>query len=291
MPAKSPMDTSQAATFVFQGTVTKTKSATMKNVAVNDQTIVVTVDQVIEAPKSLAKFAGNEITVQLGARQKVTQGQTMIFHTNGWIFGDSVAVQSIKQEPIGRRHAGLLSRGGDPVEHRRNQVVQKRYADADTVCSGTVSEVKLPGDFAPRGRSMRAVAEPVVTGPISEHNPHWREAVIAIDESQKGAGNKNQMVIRFPASTDVRWYKAPKFTPGQQGYFMLHKTKVSKKTAVKKSGKKAGKKAGLAMHLLADEKPEAEEVYTALHPEDFQPYSEPGGIKKILNINSDDTNG
>ena len=288
MPASSPNETTQQPTFVFKGTVQRSKSATMKNVEVNDQTIVVTVDQVIEAPKSLAKFAGSEITVQLGARQKAEPGQTMIFHTNGWIFGDSVAVQNIKMEPIQRTHAGLLSRGGDPVEHRRNQVVQKRFADADTVCSGTVAIVRLPGDAAPRGRSLRAAtAEPVVTGPISEHNPHWREAVITIDERHKGGGGQNQMVIQFPSSTDVRWYKAPKFTPGQQGYFMLHKSKVTKSTKVKK----AGARAGLAMHLAVEGKPEVEEVYTALHPEDFQPYSEPGGIKKILDVSSDEAQG
>ena len=95
------------------------------------------------------------------------------------------------------------------------------------------------------------------------------------------------MVIQFPSSTDVRWYKAPKFTPGQQGYFMLHKSKVTKSTKVKK----AGARAGLAMHLAVEGKPEVEEVYTALHPEDFQPYSEPGGIKKILDVSSDEAQG
>jgi len=285
MPASSPKEATQPAAFVFTGTVQRAKSATMRNIEVSDQTIVVTVDQVLEAPKNLAKFGGSEITVQLSGRQKAELGQTMIFHTNGWIFGDSVAVQCIKQEAIKRTHAGLLNRGGDPVEHRRNQVVRKRYADADRVISGTVAAVKLPGE-APTRRKTALAAEPIVTGPISEHNPHWREALIVIDEHQKGRADKDQILIRFPSSTDVRWYKAPKFTPGQQGYFMLQKTKVSKKMKVKKAAKASG-----VMHFAAAEKPEAEEVYTALHPEDFQPYSQPGGIKKVLDTGSDETEG
>ncbi len=287
MQGSSPKETPQAATFVFAGTVQSAKSATMKNVEINDQTMVVTIDQVLEAPRSLAKLGGSEITVQLSGRQKAEPGQTMIFHTNGWIFGDSVAVQCVKQEAVKRTHAGLLNRGGDPVEHRRNQVIQKRFADADRVVSGTVAVVKLPDESATRGRSMLAAAEMIVTGPISEHNPHWREAIIAIDKNHKGSVDQDQMVIRFPSSTDVRWYKAPKFTPGQQGYFMLRKTKVTKKTKVKK----AGKAVGLAMHAAAAAKPEAEEVYTALHPEDFQPYSESGGIKTILDAGGDETDG
>ncbi len=286
MPASSLKET-QVATFVFKGTVQSTGKATMKDVEINDQTLVVTVNQVLTAPKSLAKLGGNEITVQLRGRQKAEPGQTMIFHTNGWIFGDSVAVQCVKQEPIKRTHAGLLSMGGDPVEQRRNQIIRTRFADADTVVSGTVAVVKLPGESVTGGRSMRAATEPVVTGPISEHNPHWREAVIAIDEKHKGSAQQNQMVIRFPASTDVRWYKAPKFTPGQQGYFMLHKTKVTKR----KKLQKAGKAARGAVPFAAEEVPEAEEVYTALHPEDFQSYTEPGGIKRILDTSSDETDG
>ena len=290
MPVRSPKE-SEIATFVFQGTVQHLNSATMKSVAVNNQTIVVTVDQVIEAPTSLAKFGGTEITVQLTGRQKVQPGQTMIFHCNGWVFGDSVAVQCVSLEEVKRTHASLLSRGGDPVEHRRNQVVEKRFETADTVVSGTVALVQLPGGAGPAGvlgrRSLlRAADEPVVSGPISEHNPHWREAVIAIDQKHKGGKGQKEIVIRFPASTDVRWYRAPKFTPGQQGFFMLHKTKVSKRTRVKKAAKGAR-----ALLSAAAEKPEAEEVYTALHPEDFQPYSAPGGIKNILDTGSDETEG
>jgi hypothetical protein len=289
MPTRSPKEP-EVATFVFQGTVQKTNSANMKSVAVNNQTTVVTVDQVVEAPTSLAKFGGTEITVQLTGSQKAQPGETMIFHCNGWIFGDSVAVQCVKLEAVKRTHAGLLSRGGDPIEHRRNQVVKKRFADADTVVSGTVALVQLPVDAGMSGAAgrrslLRAAVEPAITGPISEHNPHWREAVISIDQKHKGGQGQSEMVIRFPASTDVRWYRAPKFTPGQQGFFMLHKTKVTKRPKVKKAAK------GARTLLMATAKPEAEEVFTALHPEDFQPYSEPGGIKEIIDTGSDETEG
>jgi hypothetical protein len=285
MPARSPRET-QSPSFIFRGTVQKAGSATMKAIKVDNRTLVVTVDQVIEAPTSLAKFDGNQITVQLSGNQQAAPGQSKIFHCNGWIFGDSVAVQCVKLEEAGRTRAALLTRGGDPVEHRRSQVVNKRFAEADAVVSGTVAAVKLPGQPSTRAATMRAAVgaadEPIVTGPISEHNPHWREAVISIDETHKGAG-KREMVIRFPASTDVRWYKAPKFTPGQRGYFMLHKTKVSKRKKIKRTAI-----GGLAMHLgAAAATPEAEVVYTALHPEDYQPYSEPGGIKEIVDTGSD----
>src|SRR5215470_8709325 len=118
------------ATFIFEGTVKKTGSSMIDQVPATDQTAIVTVNQVLEAPKTLAKFGGKDITVQLAGKQKVKPGQSMIFHAQGWIFADSIAVQSIKQQEIKRTHAALLSRGGNPVEHRKNTERQERFDEA-----------------------------------------------------------------------------------------------------------------------------------------------------------------
>ena len=228
MPASSSEST-PVGTFIFQGTVRKVKSSTLKDIPVDDQTVIVTVDNVIEAPKSLAKLTGSEITVQLTGNQKASLGETEIFHSSGWIFGDSVAVQCISKEPVKATHAALLTRGGNPIEHRRNRVVENRFADADTIVSGPAAAVPPPAAPPPRRRAPRAATEPVETGPVSEHNPRWRDAVIAIDKTQKGRTDKDRLVIRFPSSTDVRWYKAPKFTPGQQGFSCCRKPKSRKR--------------------------------------------------------------
>ena len=268
MPANSrKTDLSSQPTFVFKGTVQELKSTTMKEVPVSARTIVVSVDQVLEAPKNLAKLGGHKVTVQLSGKQKARVGQEMIFYTQGWIFGHGVAVQSLNEEPImqSKAHAALLSRGGDPVAHKRSREVQERFDSADMVVSGKVTAVRLLADAI---KQSKAGTTP--PGPVSEHSPHWREAVIEIDEVHKGKHTKKNVVIRFPASTDVRWYKAPKFEAGHQGYFMLHKTPIAKGTAPRAAKGKA-------------RKPEAaEDVYTALHPLDFQPYSQPGGVRQII---------
>src|SRR5439155_23695881 len=130
MPANSrKTDPSSQPTFVFKGTVQELKSATMKEVPVSARTIVVSVDQVLEAPKNLAKLGGHKITVQLSGKQKARVGRVMIFYTEGWIFGHSIAVLSLSEEPMmqSKAHAGLLSRGGDPVEDERGRSVCARF--------------------------------------------------------------------------------------------------------------------------------------------------------------------
>jgi hypothetical protein len=133
------------------------------------------------------------------------------------------------------------------------------------VVSGKVTTIRLLAEAIEQSKAGTTSA-----GPVSEHAPHWREAVIAIDQVHKGKHTKKNVVIRFPASTDVRWYKAPKFEAGHQGYFMLHKTPIAKETAPRGAKGKAAST------------PAAEEVYTALHPLDFQPYSQPGGVREII---------
>jgi len=237
MPAKSrktdpKTDPSSQPTFVFKGTVQELKSATMTEVPVSARTIVASVDQVLEAPKNLAKLGGHRVTVELSGKQKARVGQEMIFYTQGWIFGHGVAVQSLNEEPImqSKAHAALLL--AEAIKQSKTGTAPSR--------------------------------------PVSEHSPHWREAVIEIDEVHKGKHTKKNVVIRFPASTDVRWYKAPKFEAGHQGYFMLRKTPMAKGTAPRGAKGKAAK-------------PETvEEVYTALHPLDFQPYSQQGGVRQII---------
>ncbi len=297
MSTKARDEEQTEATFVFKGTVQQVKSTTVKNIVPTDQTLVVTVDQIITAPRLLAKWGGRSITVQLSGRQTAQPGQELIFHTYGWVFGDGLAVHSVKQEAVKRRHLTLLSVGGDPVEHRRSQSVQKRYAESEVVVSGQVATVRLPPESRPRaGRTRTAAAAATITGPVSEHAPHWREAVIHIDDVHKGSADQKELVIRFPASMDVRWYRAPKFQPGQQGHFMLHKTKIKNKSP--KKGTKAGAKAGAkgALHiggaaLAADESSASEEVYTALHPMDYQPYGESGGINSLLESSTDEQEG
>src|SRR5947207_14232072 len=89
------------ARFVFEGTVVALGRATMEQVPVSDRTAVVRVDAVIQGPVELNNFSGQEITVELASREKVEVGQQLVFFANPWLFGRSVAVQSLGHHAIG----------------------------------------------------------------------------------------------------------------------------------------------------------------------------------------------
>ncbi|MDX6613020.1 MAG: copper resistance protein [Blastocatellia bacterium] len=282
MPAKSrrPEQPGQP-TFIFKGTVQKLKGATMSQVPVDDRTIVATVDQVLEAPANLAKLAGQQITVRLAGTAKIKTGQQLIFNTVSWIYGDSVAVQSLSQEPVSGVRMASLGAAGDPVKRRAARQKRERFAAADLVVTGRVLAVRLPPESGPKTRGIRAAAlTSAGAKPISEHDPKWREAVVEVGDVHKGSHRKKEVVVRFPASMDVMWYHAPKFHPGQQGYFMLQK-------AGAETTPSAGKKSAARASALTSRRA-GQEAYVALDPIDFQPFNEPGGVNTISNASGDD---
>jgi hypothetical protein len=246
------------AAFIFKGTVRKLKAATMRSVEVTDQTLIVRVDRVIQGPKALAAYLDQEITVQLSEGGKLKKGEQAIFYTNGWLFGESVAVQSIGHTKVeDKATPRSLSSAPELVQPTLDQKLSQHVAEADVVLKGRVTSIRMPGESAKRKGSMSTAA----TGPISEHNAHWREALIEVEDVQKGEHAHQQLIVRFPSSRDIAWANSPKFEPGQEGIFILHKDKDEPP----QRGAKATR-----------------EVYTALHPEDFQPLHKAREIRTII---------
>lgn len=212
----------QRPTFVFMGTVKKLKKATMSGVPVDERTAVVRVDQIVEAPPDLTGYLGQNITVQLAGRQNVRVGEQLVFHTVGWMFGDSVAVRSLREESAKSSRAAMLRASDDPVERRAQQQVRERFDAADLVVSGRIIAVRLPKGPTSQGHRVATG----IHGPITEHEPKWREAILQVDEVLKGAPPGRRLVVKFPASSDVMWYGAPQLHAGEEAFFMLHRTEA-----------------------------------------------------------------
>lgn len=208
-PKKATADElGEEAKFVFRGTVQQRGAATLDQVPLTKETLVVTAEEILRAPEVLQDFEGTEITVQLGAGQKVTVGKSYVFYTNGWIYGEGLAVQCVAlgaDSDADRRKARAV------METSPDRAIQERAKRAELVVTGEITEVRA--------------AAPIPRAPITEHDPEWQQAVIAVDSVQQTATETarkpKQVVIRFASSPDVQWAKAPKFAVGQAGTWML----------------------------------------------------------------------
>jgi hypothetical protein len=253
------MPESLNASFIFQGTVQQLKATTVKQVPVDDRTAIVHVDEVLQAPDALQHYSGQNITVQVGGTKPVKKGQKAVFYTNAWLFGKGLAVQSLDHEPPAAA-AGMVAAAAEPVEAFKEQKLKQHVDDADLVVTGRVMSVSVPAD------TPRALVE--ATAPqgqtVSEHDPGWQVATVAIDSVDKGEHAGKTVDVRFASSTDVRWFDTPKFHPGQEGHFMLHKP--------------APAPAGEARALAAPGSDAGD--YVVLHSTDFQPIEKPSQVLK-----------
>jgi len=133
------------------------------------------------------------------------------------------------------------------------------------VVTGRVISVSIPPEQEAGRDAGRAPFRPP-----GEHDAHWREAVIAIQDVHKGEHGEKTLTIRFPASDDRVWYHAPKLHPGDEGHFVLHRMRYGGTGSAARSG--AGGQDGEA----------GEEYYCVMHAGDFQPMHQPEGIKTLI---------
>jgi hypothetical protein len=105
----------------------------------------------------------------------------VLFHANGWLFGDTVAVESLKQEKPSPAKTMLAKGVSDPVRSLAHRELESRVADAEMVIEGEVSSIHLP-----QAQSFAAASIANSAGPVSEHDPKWREAVIKVGVVHKG---------------------------------------------------------------------------------------------------------
>jgi hypothetical protein len=246
----APNDLAKTARFVFRGTVQRLNATTVEDVHDTSRTAVVRVDETIQAPKSLSHYTGRDVTVKLQEGSDLKAGDQVVFFTDAWLFGNTgVAVRSLGHHAPGPGTA--LRSNQDPVANLSDRDMQTHFEDADMVVTGTVTGVRVP-DAARRDRVP------------SEHDPQWREAVVEVDRVYKGKPEKQEVLVRFPASVDRMWYRAPKLEVQSRGHFMLHRWSPD-----------LGKK------TLA-EGPAAGDYYMVLHPEDFERTEHPGALSRLL---------
>jgi hypothetical protein len=261
-------DPKDQARFVFQGTVQQLNAVTMRSIAAAANTITVKVDHVVRGPDVCNDFVGREITLYTNGGPAFALSQSGMFYTNVATFGDGLAVRLLAFEELRPGSAGqaALAAHEDPGEALRRHHIAQRVDSADLVISGRITAVRLVDeeDGAAAGTARAAAASPASSraAPVSEHAPLWQEAEVQVDSVLKGTHDGAIARIRFPASTDVRWYRAPKLTPGREGVFILH------------TGEAERAAKGMLAAAGAAAPPGAEPVFTALNPDDFQPTEE-----------------
>ncbi len=253
----SQEDLVKSSSIVFVGTVSQLGAASFAGVPTSPRTLVVRVDEVLEKPDVISLAAGDDVTVLVQDPDSFQEGAQATFYAEGWILGDGVAVREVGHElSVQTMEAATISEKRSEVSQIRSDLsdadLRARIEAADMVCVGSVVSVRP---------ATRLAAAPG-TRPITEHDADWQEAVILVETGIKGVEAGEQVVVRFPASQDIAWHGAPKFTEGQEGTFIMQRDQVT----------------GVPEATLAGNQVPA---YTALSPESVLPKEEAARVQSL----------
>jgi len=191
---------------IFRCTVTRLADVTVKTVPASNNTIVVKVDEIIQAPKSFDYFVGKEVTVYLKDATAVKAGDRAIFFTRGWLLGQSAAVQEVGRLK-GVSTAAVRKQIAAAGQRLKEKGLRDRIVSAELVVMGKVTDIRVP--VRPR--------------PIGEHDPQWLEAILAVESVLRGDRTLKNVGVWFPGSKDIVWAAMPKLTVGQEGIWFLRK--------------------------------------------------------------------
>ena len=217
--------TARRSNIVFTGTVTQVGAASFAAVTPTPRTLVVRVDDVLDKPTGLRLAAGDSVTVE-PLDSTLKSGSRATFYMTGWVFGRGIAVREVAHDTLPAQVT---------LAARRDSFLQLKRQVTDS----TLAERVRAADMIVAGRVEAIRAATLMTQPrrrITEHDPDWQEAVIAVDSMIKGPGAA-RVVVRFPGSLDVAWHRLPKFTAGQTGTFLLHRDTISGATRANLAGR------------------------------------------------------
>ncbi len=243
---------------VFEGTVLRTGAATMSGIP-TAATIIVRVDNVLDKPSSVLLRNGDSITVRVVDPSAFSQGTQATFYTQGWIYGEGIAVREIGHMASAAVAAAVASVGGQGMSQARQQ-----QQDEDLRARVQAANVIVVGRVASIGPStIQSFASTSQPPPISEHSPDWQEAVIEVESTIKGQ-EAEQVVVRFANSMDIAWYTYPKFTVGQEGTFILSQDELSGQPQAMRAGNRVN-------------------AYAAVKSMDVRPRADADRIRQLVN--------
>ena len=197
--------------FIFDGTVLDPGRSTLE-FPIDRPTAVVRVNEIFRAPPDLGQQPGAVVTVVLGEDGQVRSDEQATFFTNGWLYGETIAVVEVgrwRSSDVEARTKGPREELSMAITREDERPLAERVASAQLIVVGKVTGLAR----APEERRRL----------ITEHDPDWWEAQIEVQRALKGKPQGGGVRVGFAASTDVAWFRAPKLQPGQEGVWLLQR--------------------------------------------------------------------
>jgi hypothetical protein len=192
--------------FVFRGRIVPHEPDDAEaRVDTERESLAVQVEEVLRGTEVTRGLVGSEVIVVREQGAESAEGDTRVFFTDVVSMGDEVVVRE-----VGQREASptAMRDVAEAVRIAAERPIAERVAGAELVVTGRVT-------------STRPVARD--SPPLSEHDPEWSIARVAVDSVLKGPSSRRTVEVLFASSMDIAWYRSPKLEEGASGVFILRR--------------------------------------------------------------------
>lgn len=186
---------SRDAPFVFLGRVESEPS-------------LVRVERIYQAPDVLRDFVDQEVSILAASSPAPRSHPSAVFFTVPVSFGEVVGLKEIGSVPEPDDLDAVADVIAKVSAEMSDEALREHLKEADAVVHAKVVETRASPTSS--------------TEPLSEHSPEWRIATLQVESTLKGAAH-GVIKVRYPSSTDVRWYAVPKPAAGEDALFILHR--------------------------------------------------------------------
>ena len=197
-------------TVIFKGRVEEVQASNLKILPASNQTILVRVEEVLSAAKTMPSLKGALVTVHVKDPGSLKVGDRATFFTTGWLYGENIALQEVAHSSAEPNSEALRKQIVDLQSRTDDQKVEARIQHASLVITGKVLATRR---FAGEG--------PVRSN--SEHDPDWWTADVEVQSYMKGqpAAAPARVTVLYANSRDVMWIRSPKLKEGEQGIWIV----------------------------------------------------------------------
>ena len=200
----------QESSFIFDGTIEREEASSVSIIPAGPGTATVRVGHVHLAQGDLDDQAGQQVTVVFPAGNgngSAAPGSRRLFFTDPFVYGETVGVRALDTVDLPSDEEALRALITEIEVKADEDRLREHLATAEMVVDGVVVD-RYPVD------------DP---SPLSEHRPDWHVAVVETELVLKGEELEADIRVRYPGSTDVRWYLTPKPEVGEHAIFVLHR--------------------------------------------------------------------
>jgi hypothetical protein len=213
-------DLTRHSSIIFSGRVEKSQAATAALPASNE-TAVVRVDEVLSQPVSLARLDGRQVTVRFRDGGPPAAGERALFFTTLYAAGKSIGLDAVGvvRDVAPESARASLAKARDTI---LDQDIAARLATSELVVAGVVRSV--------RRQEVRD------SDRVSEHDPEWAAAEVAVESVLKGAAsNQKTVTVFFASSRDALYNQWAKLREGDRVIVIAQRSDPRLKMAFERS--------------------------------------------------------